>query len=286
MNRFAIYSGSILLTGIIFFSSCTERIDIELDSTYTRLVVYSEITTENKHHTVKLSKTSDYFSNQEAPALTGALVEIIADTANYEFKEEPKTPGLYISSLPFKGIPGVRYELSIHNVDIDDNGEMESFTALSVMPIPGNVDSISFNYFESPFINGYQVSMYAFDPPEKQWYIYKLTRNGQLLTDDLTELTGMSDDFYNGNYIFGLPVGFLSNEDSLERSVPGDTITFELNSITSDYYEFISSAQSEIFGSNPLFGGPPANVKTNLDNGALGIFTTIAITKTSRIIPE
>jgi hypothetical protein len=47
-----------------------------------------------------------------------------------------------------------------------------------------------------------------------------------------------------------------------------------------------SEAQSEIFGNNPLFSGPPANVSTNLENGAVGIFTAYSIERVSKIIPS
>ncbi len=57
-----------------------------------------------------------------------------------------------------------------------------------------------------------------------------------------------------------------------EKLVSGDEITVELNIITKEYAGFIWDAQSELWGSNPLFSGPPANVKGNLNNGAIGFF--------------
>jgi hypothetical protein len=269
-----IYLLKVLIIGLILFNGCTERIDIELDSTYTRLVVFGEITSENKYQTIKLSASSDYFYNQAAPIVSDALVEVFTDSTTYIFDEDPEIPGLYISQFPFGGQIGKTYNLRIENIDIDQNGELESYTASSTTPSIGILDSISISYYENPFVSGYRVSMYAFDPPTKEWYNYKMLKNGVLLNDTLIKFSVQPDDFFNGQYVFGFPVGFLSDSTSSEAAFPGDTITFELNSITRDYYDFIVSAQSEIFGSNPMFGGPPANVKTNLDKGALGVFTS------------
>ena len=55
---------------------CTERIDVEVGSTYTRLVVEGAVTTDTTVHSVRLSLTSDYFYNQPAPPVSGASVFI------------------------------------------------------------------------------------------------------------------------------------------------------------------------------------------------------------------
>ena len=70
----------LLLMGVVLgLASCTEIIDVELDSTYTRLVVYGEITTDSVHHQVSLTKSSDYFSNKPPPPVSDAVVELEFD---------------------------------------------------------------------------------------------------------------------------------------------------------------------------------------------------------------
>jgi len=87
--------------------------------------------------------------------------------------------------------------------------------------------------------------------------------------------------FSNGTYIYGLPVGFVADDEPEEELFPGDTITFELNSIEQAYYNFIIDAQLEIAGNNPLFSGPSANIRSNIDNDAKGIFTAYSIGRAS-----
>jgi len=63
----------------------------------------------------------------------------------------------------------------------------------------------------------------------------------------------------------------------------GDTITFEINGITEDYYNYIVEAQSQVFPQTPLFSGPPANIRTNIDNGAIGFFAVYSVKFSSTI---
>lgn len=160
------------------------------------------------------------------------------------------------------------------------------YTSESTMPAGAQLDSIRINYFRSPFFSGYQVFMYALDPPERNWYCFKLWKNGELLTDTLSKLSIQTDDFFNGTYIYGLPVGFLADDDPREAARPGDTITFELDAIDESYYEFIFDAQLEIAGNNPLFSGPPANISSNIGNGGQGVFAAYSLQRVSLIIPE
>jgi hypothetical protein len=266
--------------------SCTEVIDIELDSTYQRLVVYGTVNEDSVHHHVQLSLSSDYFSNVPSPRISGATVELESEGRFISCRENDTIPGMYITEEAFRGVPEQNYTLHISGLDVDSDGTGETYTAQSRMPEGARVDSIKVTYFESPFVSGYQVFMYALDPPQRNWYTFKIWKNQELLTDTLSKYFIQTDDFFNGTYIYGLPVGFLVDDDPREAAQPGDTVTFELNAIDQAYFNFISDAQLEIAGNNPLFSGPPSNVSTNLDNGAQGIFAAYSVQRVSVIIPE
>jgi hypothetical protein len=128
--------------------------------------------------------------------------------------------------------------------------------------------------------------MYAQDLPSREWYNFKIWKNSDLLTDTLSKFAVQPDDFFNGSYIYGLPVGFLWDDDPREALQPGDSVTLELNSIEKAYYDFVVDAQLEIMGNNPLFSGPPANVRSNIDNGGKGIFTAYSAHRVSVIVSE
>ena len=108
-----------------------------------------------------------------------------------------------------------------------------------------------------------------------------------MITPLLIDYGIQPDDFYNGKYLFyGIPIGYYSDDETEEQLFPGDTVTLELHSIDRAYYDFVGDAQLEIFGNNPLFSGPPANIRSNIDNGAMGAFTAYSITRASAIVAE
>jgi len=56
--------------------------------------------------------------------------------------------------------------------------------------------------------------------------------------------------------------------------------------INREYNDFLSDAQIELQGSNPLFSGPPANVKGNISNGAFGFFSAYSATRSYAIVTD
>ncbi len=276
----------ILFLILTFLWCCTERIDIEVDSTYTRLVVEGYVTTDTMQHQVRLTKTSDYFYNQSTSPVSGALVRIDDGHTFFKLNEEPDIPGVYVTSGDFHGIPGKTYTLMISQVDINDDGQTEEYSANSELHPVNSVDSIKLELLESIHYSIYQVKVYAQDPPEKNFYAFKVYKNGKLITDSLSNLIVQDDVFFNGNYTYGIPSQFLDQQKEDEKVNPGDIITFELNGITEEYYNFILEAQSEIFYQTPLFSGPSANISTNISNGAIGFFTAYSIDRCSTVLPR
>ena len=274
----------IILLALLVGRGCTEIVDIELDSTYARLVVFGTITTDSIAHSVELTRTTDYFYNETPPAVSDAIVSISFNDSVIFLQENQESPGKYYLPAPMKGIPGTTYHLEITGVDIDEDGEEETYGASAVMPTFSKADSIGLLRFFSSPISGYQVLLYSADPPERNWYKYRISVNEKLLDPRLSDYTVQPDDFVNNNYIFGLPIGFLSDDDEDEQLLPGDIVQLEINSISETYYNFIVEAQGEIFGNNPLFSGPPANVSTNIDNNAVGIFTAYTVDRVEALV--
>ena len=107
-----------------------------------------------------------------------------------------------------------------------------------------------------------------------------------MITDTMNEWIIHDDQLYNGNKTNGLPVGYIDQGDPGEAVVKGDTVGAEIDGIGKAYFDFILNAQSELQGSNPLFGGPPANIKGNISNGGFGFFSAYSVTRSRAIVPE
>lgn len=268
---------------VISLWNCTERIEVNVDSSYTRLVVEGYVTTDTAAHWVRLSTTSDYFYNQPAPSVRGAIVSIDDGDQVHFLAESDTIAGMYYTSVDFHGIPGKTYTLNIRNVDIDGDGTTEDYSASSPLNPVNHLDSITLKYFNAFGFTGYEVQLYAWDPPSRDWYSFKLHKNGVLITDTLYELLVENDEFFNGNYTHGITAQFLINDKPEEVVEVGDTITFEINGITEEYYNYIIEVQSQIYTQSPLFSGPPANIRTNLDNDAIGFFTAYSVNYASTI---
>jgi hypothetical protein len=276
-----------LLLSLLFFLSCTERIEIELDNSYPRLVVYGEVTTDTLVHSVKLTTTTDYYFNEPAPTVSNAFVEIIEGENNFLLTENPPNSGIYETSSEFYGVPGKTYQLKISNIDVNLDGILEEYTAESYLPPVGDLDSIKLKYTENSFFSGWEVMLFAWDNPSaKDYYSFKLRKNGELLTTTLNNYIVQNDDLFNGNYTYGITSQFLDDDSDKEKAIPGDSIVFEINGITREYYIFIIEAQVESSPGNPLFSGPASNVPSNLSHGALGFFAAYSIKRTGAIVPE
>lgn len=287
MNRTHPHTKNWLLAILLLaFVACTEQVQIELESTQPRLVVEGSVTTDSCRHQVLLTVTSDYFSNKPPSGLSNATVELSFNDKLILFEKNDSLPGLYESPLAFRGVPGTTYQLDIRDVFIEEGDQNASYRATSTMPGGSELEYIEIEYFPTSLLSGHVVFMYTSHPPDQRdWFGFKLLKNGDLLTDSLSKYFVMADDLFDDGYFPGLPVGFLNDADPRQAVHQGDTVTFELDCIDQFYYEYISSALLEIVGNNPLFSGPPSNVKSNVDNGAFGYFIAYSVQRTSIVMP-
>jgi hypothetical protein len=260
---------------------CTERIEIAVDSSFTRLVVEGYINTDTMQHSVRLSKSGDYFNNKPALSVSGAIVSISDGDSMVLLSESQRYPGTYLTDPGIYGVPGKTYTLMISQVDVDENGVFEEYYASSELEPVNSIDSIQLEQVEGNHYNIYQILMFAWDPPVKNFYAFKVLKNGVLITDSLDEIIVQDDVYFNGNFTYGIPSQFLDQNEEDEIIMPGDTITFEINGITEEYYKFVMEAQSEIFYQTPLFSGPPANISSNITNDAVGFFTAYSVERCS-----
>ncbi|NVN93768.1 MAG: DUF4249 domain-containing protein [Bacteroidetes bacterium] len=272
----------ILLSIVTMLFSCTEKMDIQLDDTYTRLVVEGRFSTDTTVHKVRLTKTSSYFYNNTALPVSGAIVTISDGVNTILLTENPLHLGVYETPASTYGMIGKTYHLLIKNVDIDGDGVKEEYSANSTIYPINKVDSIAMKY--DPHFESWEVKCYVLDPPTEDYYLFNIYKNHVLLTDTITEPLVVDDKMYNGNYTNGIGVGYLRDEKPDEKAFPGDTIELEIWRITKEFQKFVMELQDATRPSTPLFSGPPANVKGNISNGAVGYFTAYSISRCKGVI--
>jgi len=278
----SLFIGALAISAGFLISSCTEKIDIELDESYARLVVDGAITTDTMRHTIKLTRSSSYFFNEPAPVVEDAVVTISDGESLFELAET--SPGIYQTEENVFGVPGRTYTL---NITLKEPlGNHTEYSANSTLYGVSEMDSVGLLYHPEWGMDGiWEVKCYVQEPPTVDYYRFMIYKNNALLTDSIPEWFVVDDQLFNGSYTNGASVGFLSQGNPAEGLRPGDIVTLEVNSIGSEYINFIWEVQSEVRGSNPLFTGPPANVKGNISNGAIGFFAAYSITRKSTVVP-
>jgi len=285
--NYKLIPGLLTLLILLMPMACTERVELDLDTTYTRLVVEGYVSSDSVAHRVRLSTTADYYSNQTTPRVTQAQVEISYNDQTILLPESVDSPGLYICEKAFRGEPGVIYNLNIQQVDIDGDGQEENYQAESSMESGAYLSQISLKYFPTPILNAYLISMSGFHRKyERDWFGFKVWRNSDLLTDTLNKYTTFNDDLFDDGGFNGFPIAYLDDSDPRQALEPGDTVTLQMEHLSEFYYLFINDIMLEGVGNYPLFTGPSANVRTNISNGALGIFAAYSISRASVIVGE
>lgn len=268
------------------FSFCTEKIDVDIDKLeFSRLVVDGSLSSDTAIHTIKLTKTADYFENSPAPVVSGAQVFVSSNTGKTIEFIEIENSGLYSTPDSTSGVIGEIYTLNINLAE--EIGGHKNYTSKEQKMNPvAALDSVTLKY-EADWGEGFwTIQVYAYEPESRDFYRFLAYRNGVLITDTISEFIVEKDDFFNGNYTNGIQCQFLDTQKEEADLQLGDTVTFEINGITEEYYNFVLELQSELWGNNPMFSGPPANVSSNINNGALGFFSVFSSQKSSVIVTE
>jgi len=272
----------IILIPIVYLliSSCTEIIELDLNNeNNNRLTIEGTITDETKIHKVKLTRTSDYFVNQAANPELGAIVTISNEDTIFNLIDTDND-GVYDTDKELAGEAGKTYLLNIQL----NNGEV--YTAESYLkPIP-KMDSVKYEYRRSdnPFDEDlyYHINIFVQEPLTKgDCYQWELFIDGNHESDTLRNKNFVTDEFVNGHYFDNWSV-YQIEEEKIENDTT--VIKLQMLSISKEQYDFQMAVMLETDFSGAGFNGPPANIPTNISNGAIGFFRASAVTEDSLLI--
>jgi hypothetical protein len=264
MKNIKLYIALILTSFSIL--SCEDVVDVDLDTANPKLVIDASLKWQKGEtgnvQTIKLSTTTDFYSNTIPPA-TGATVSVInlsSDVAIiYNFIET--APGTYVCTN-FNPIINNEYQLIVVYA-----GEIYKATS-KLMPTP----VIEFD--EQTMIPGFggdemvQVKFYFVDNGNEDNFYLVGAKNSNIV---YTEYGVITDEFFQGNMMFGVYI-----DDELKA---GDVIDYSLQGITEKYSNYMNKLLS-IAGSDggSPFATPPATLRGNIvnqnnaDNFPLGYF--------------
>ena len=261
--------------------ACTEALDVDLnEGENNRLVVAGEITNEPGPYSVRFTRSTSYFYNRPAPAELGAIVTI-SDGEQTFILSDDDNDGTYWTDSAARGIPGRTYTLNIKLT----NGE--EYEAVDHMPIPNRFDTIYYEYTNEEYgltLPEYHYFFYASFTEQKgvdDCYMFYVYFNDSCYNSNFEDVKwAYAGSIYDGCGVFENIQICDANEDSIPKKPEA---RFDLFSISPEYRQFIKDMSDETFGNATILQGPPANIYTNVSNGALGFFSAKSTTEPYRI---
>jgi len=273
------------LSILVILSACTEKINLNLDNSYTRLVVDGSFSTDTAIQVVKLTKSSDFFNSGDAAAVSGAVMTISDGSNIFQLNENPSNTGIYETSTKVAGIIGKTYTLSISNVDIDADNVMEEYHAQSELRSVIPADSLQISREKQPGARdtGWIVKVFAKNVPGEDWFLFKVKKNQLQLSDSAHKFTSIAYSDGSQPYFSGSAVFISDGTRAEEKLMNGDTVTLEALGITSAYYQFLVDFVAEYYPKSPIGSGPSSNISTNIDpkDKAVGFFTAYSVQRIS-----
>lgn len=253
-----------LIIATLFFLSCEEVIDVDLNTAAPILVIDAAINwqkgTVGNEQKIILSTSTDFYSNV-IPKVSGASVAVKSnENLNYSFVEIPNT-GEY-KCTNFKPILGETYTLTVVY-------KGETYTAIETMQSVSPIDAITQKDNGGFSGKDYEIEVTFKDPTAKNFYLAKFF-------PDISKSPSYSilkDEFTNGN----LKSWQFSDEDLKQ----GSKIDITHYGVSQSYYNYMNkiiSISSSSGGGSP-FQTPPATVRgnivnqNNVNNYALGFFS-------------
>jgi len=235
----------------LFFTSCEEVVDVDLNATAPKLVIEASIDwekgTSGAQQTIKLTTTAGYFEDK-VPTVSGATIFVKNSAGKqFNFVEVPKT-GRYVCSN-FEPVIDQTFTLTVIN---QGSTYTASETLKSVVPIT-RVEQNNEGGFTGKDI---EIRAYYNDPADiNNFYMYRYVYSNKVTSNYYVD----EDKFFQGNEFFSS-----SDDDELK---PGDKIELTHYGISKQYYNYMSILVS-IAGSNVggPFQSPPATVKGNIIN--------------------
>lgn len=266
---------SLLLILSLVFTSCEDKINVDLDTAAPKIVIDASIRWEKgtlgSEQKIKITTTTDYYNNY-IPTVSGATVQI-TDSSNtiFNFVETPNT-GEYIC-YDFAPVINETYTLVVQYAGQVYKSSEKLIATPTIDDVQQTIvqgfggDEIQVKFFYQD--NGAEINNYLVG-----------VKNSTL---PLPEYGVTKDEFFQGNQMFG----FYTNEDLAS----GQILSLSLTGISSRYYNYMNKLLG-IAGSNngSPFATPPAtlrgNIKnlTNEANYPLGFFSISEIDKLDYIV--
>ena len=264
-----------IFLALLSFSSCTEVVDVTVPNGGERLVVEASILwekgTSGNNQVIKLSKSTEYFSDNLDNPVIGAVVTVTNTNTGEVFNFTDEANGNY-STTTFVPVINNTYDLNIQY-----NGQ--TYTATETFAKGPEIIRV-----EQKLVSGFggdELSVLAYyqDPENENNFYFSEFKSNRY---PLISLEPTSDEFFNGNENF--------TEYEGETLEVGDEVTISLHGISEDFFYYIDLLSSQSGEGGGFFASTPAPLKGNCINPnnpneeVLGYFRLNEVAKTTYIL--
>jgi hypothetical protein len=256
---------------IIIFSSCEKVVILDVKSASNKVVVQGNVFNGTGPYKIKLDYSVNYYSDNNFPTLTGALVNISDNVGSNEILADLGNGNYQTNSI--QGVPGRTYNLKIiaNGNTYSSSGTMANPTAIDSFLLKPSFDRLTL----AP--NGYRVVCKFTDPLGVGNYYRLVISSNDTAAIDSRNSRIVSDKYTDGQQI---SVTFRT------KLIANDTVKIQLQSITKsifDFYNTLTNAEGSV-GASQFLSSLPANPTNNISNGGLGYFSVYSEIKQSMLV--
>ena len=273
MNRFINFLALLLL---VFFTACTDVIDVEVPSEEPRLVIEASINWEKgtsaSNQTIYLSKSTPFFETNGNVPVSGASVVITNNNDGSIFEFNDQNDGSYTTSN-FIPVLNDNYTLEVMSEGETYSAQETFMPVVSILEVYQSTDKFLPEVLE--------VNFDFLDPAEEENYYYIKFKEQ---ADAFPRLLDFKDEFVNGNLITVFNERQENEDINQVEYAPGDTVNMELIGVSKRYYEYIQLLINQSESGGP-FDTTPVALRGNCtnqndpNNFAYGYFRLTEISK-------
>lgn len=272
--------------------TCTDVVQVKLDEGSKLYVIDAFLQTGFDSQWIRITSSAPYLGNEKPESVTNAHVKLRDLTTNalYTF---------YYSHNGQYDVGGGKDTFAVVNHQYQLEVEIDGVTykAITTLPRPAKIDSISAEYFKETVIIGQTINPYyicnvwskdkADNNPDYYWI--KAILKSDSLNDINICIDGTNAAVINAgtdSIYFTSPFSNLN----FQRYNPGGICAVEIHAISHESYDFLRQAREQLQNGG-LFAKTPENVKTNFISPAdakvkaVGWFSMASVVRAKKVLP-
>lgn len=260
---------AIVLLCQVMLAACEEEIETPGSEDFQpAIVVEGVFTNEIKIQTLKLTTSTKVNYEGDPAPVSNAVVNITDGSVVISMIEKVSGSGVYESAFPVGGTIGKTYTLTLTHGG-------RTYTASDRMMPSGSAEAVPYTKVDNEFYEWSVPNNHTLQPGTTfEWQVEVTHPKGPTNVVTYYNFTGLET-----SALFAL------NQMSMSlRFRAGTKIVQRKMSLSPEFYEYLKAVYSETVWKGDLYDVSPANVPTNLSNGAHGFFRVSAVTQTEQIV--